>query len=65
LRLLAAAAAPEFSRGFQPTVGVIFFPRRVSDDWVMLRRLMSWRIQPSLARRGNIIWPSRGLKPTA
>jgi hypothetical protein len=25
-------AAPEFSRGFQPTVGVSFIPRRVSDD---------------------------------
>src|SRR5262249_25839834 len=25
-------AAPEFSRGFQPTVSVIFNPRRVSDD---------------------------------
>jgi len=24
-------AAPEFSRGFQPTVGVIFISRRVSD----------------------------------
>jgi len=25
-------AAPEFRRGFQPTVGMIFIPRRVSDD---------------------------------
>jgi hypothetical protein len=25
-------AAPEFSRGFKPTVDVIFIPRRVSDD---------------------------------
>src|SRR5262245_1600945 len=30
--LLRRSAAPEFSRGFQPTVGASAFPRRVSDD---------------------------------
>jgi len=32
LASLRRIAAPEFRRGFQPTVGVIFIPRRVSDD---------------------------------
>jgi len=59
----AAVAAPEFSRGFQPTGRLANIPASRQRRLNTLRH-QGW-IQSSLTRRGKKNHAHRGLKPTA